>query len=100
MGVNGLIEQVVGFNVPIPLAIARIAAVVCAEVEHVVSGRARFVAGKFVLGEHAVVVQIGIDTVGQRGFQVDAEARSRNTGRVLVVLRDERTVAVGIFPAG
>jgi hypothetical protein len=65
-----------------------------------VSGRTRFVACKFVLGEHAVVVQIGIDAVGQRGFQVDTEARSRNTGRVLVVLRDERTVAVGIFPAG
>ena len=65
-----------------------------------VSGRTRFVAGEFVLGEHAVVVQVGIDTVGQRGFQVEAEARSRNAGRVLVVLRDERTVAVGIFPAG
>lgn len=100
MGVNGLIEQVVGFDVPIPLAIARIAAVVCAEVEHMVSGRARFVAGEFVLGKHAVVVQIGIDTVGQRGFQVEAEARSRNARRVLVILCDERTVAVGIFPTG
>lgn len=100
VGVNGLVEQVVGFDVPIPLAIARIAAVVCAEVEHMVSGRARFVAGEFVLGEHAVVVQIGIDTVGQRGFQVEAEARSRNTGGILVVLCDERTVAVGIFSAG
>lgn len=79
MGINGLVEQVVGFDIPIPLAIARIAAVVCAEIEHMVSGRARFVAGEFVLGEHAVVVQIGIDTVGQRGFQVDAEARSRNS---------------------
>ena len=65
-----------------------------------VSGRARFVAGEFVLGEYAVVVQIGIDAVGQRGFQVDAEASGRNAGCVLVVLRDERTVAVGIFPAG
>ena len=65
-----------------------------------VSGRARFVAGEFVLGEHTVVVQIGIDAVGQRGFQVDAEASGRNAGGVLVVLRDERTVAVGIFPAG
>ena len=55
MGVNGLVEQVVGFDVPIPLAVAG-AAVVCAEVEHMVSGRARFVAGEFVLGEHAVVV--------------------------------------------
>ena len=100
MGVNGLVEQVVGFDVPIPLAIACIAAVVCAEVEHMVSGCACFVAGEFVLGEHAVVVQIGIDAVGQRGFQVDAEASSRNAGCVLVVLRDERTVAVGIFPAG
>lgn len=100
VGVNGLVEQVVGFDVPIPLAIARIAAVVCAEVEHMVSGRARFVAGEFVLCEHAVVVQVGIDAVGQRGFQVDAEARSRNAGCVLVVLCDERTVAVGIFPAG
>ena len=100
MGVNGLVEQVVGFDVPIPLTIARIAAVVCAEVEHMVFGRARFVAGEFVLGEHAVVVQVGIDTVGQRGFQVDAEARSRNARGVLVFLCDERTVAVGIFPAG
>lgn len=100
MGVNGLVEQVVGFDVPIPLAKARIAAVVCAEVEHMVSGRARFVAGEFVLGEHAVVVQIGIDAVGQRGFQVDTEASSRNAGRVLVGLCDERTVAVGIPPAG
>ena len=100
VGVNGLVEQVVGFDVPIPLAIARIAAVVCAKVEHMVSGRARFVAGEFVLGEHAVVVQVGIDTVGQRGFQVDAEARSRDARRVLVVLCDERTVTVSIFPAG
>lgn len=100
MGVNGLVEQVVGFDVPIPLAIARIAAVVCTKVEHMVSGRARFVAGEFVLGEHTVVVQIGIDAVGQCGFQMDAEARSRNARRVLVVLCDERTVAVGIFSAG
>ena len=100
MGVNGLVEQVICFDIPIPLAIARIAAVVCAEVEHMVSGRACFVAGEFVLGEHAVVVQIGIDAVGQRGFQVDAEARSRNAGGVLVGLCDERTVAVGIPPAG
>ena len=100
MGVNGLVEQIVGFDIPIPLAIARIAAVVCAEVEHMVSGRACFVAGEFVLGEHAVVVQIGIDMVGQRGFQVEAEARSRNARRVLVVLCDERTVTVSIFPAG
>ena len=42
VGVNGLVEQVVGFDVPIPLAIARIAAVVCAEVEHMVSGRAHY----------------------------------------------------------
>ena len=68
VGVNGLVEQIVGFDIPIPLAIARIAAVVCTEVEHMVSGCARFVAGEFVLGEHAVVVQIGIDAVGQRGF--------------------------------
>ena len=100
MGVNGLVEQVVGFDVPIPLAIARIAAVVCAEVEHMVSGRARFVAGEFVLGEHAVVVEMGIDAVGQRGIQVEAEPCGGNARGVLVGLGDVGTVAVGVFPAG
>ena len=100
MGVNGLVEQVIGFDVPIPLAIARIAAVVCAEVEHMVSGRARFVAGEFVLGEHAVVVQVGIDAVGQRGIQVEAESRGWNARGVLVGLGNEWAVAVGVFPTG
>ena len=100
MGVNGLVEQVVGFDVPIPLAVAGAAAVVCAEVEHMVSGRARFVAGEFVLGKHAVVVEMGIDAVGQRGIQVEAEPCGGNARGVLVSLSDEWTVAVGIFPAG
>ena len=51
VGVNRLIEQVVGFDVPIPLTVAGAAAIVCAEVEHMVSKRARFVAGEFVLGK-------------------------------------------------
>ena len=98
MGINGLVEQVIGFDVPIPLAVARIAAVVCAEIEHMVSGRARFVAGEFVLGEHAVVVEMGIDAVGQRGIQVEAEPCGRNAGRVLVGLCDEGTLVVAIPP--
>ena len=100
MGVNGLVEQVVGFDVPIPLAVAGAAAVVCAEVEHMVSGRARFVAGEFVLGKHAIVVEMGIDAVGQRGIQVEAEPCGGNARSVLVGLCDVGTVAVGVFPTG
>ena len=63
-----------------------------------VSGRARFVAGEFVLGKHAVVVEMGIDAVGQRGIQVEAEPCGGNARGVLVGLSDVGTVAVGIPP--
>lgn len=88
MGVNGLVEQVVCFDVPIPLTVAGAAAVVCAEVEHMVSGRARFVAGEFVLGKHTVVVEMGIDAVGQRGIQVETEPCGGNARGILVGLGD------------
>ena len=58
MGVNGLVEQVVCFDVPIPLSIARIAAVVCAKVEHMVSGRARFVVVEAATQARIVVIDI------------------------------------------
>ena len=65
-----------------------------------VSGRARFVAGEFVLGKHAVVVEMGIDAVGQRGIQVEAKPCGGNARGVLVGLGNEWAVAVSVFPAG
>ena len=100
MGVNGLVEQVVCFDVPIPLAVAGAAAVVCAKVEHMVSGRTRFVAGEFVLGKHAVVVEMGINAIGQRGIQVETESCGGHARGVLVGLGNEWAVAVGVFPTG